>query len=74
MPKLVNQFTKTFQLLGDEPYRGFSPGSHWGTSVPQILYLLPSPNPNTLETPLPRCVYKTQISIKMIVLNQTLVR
>jgi len=61
-PKLVHQFTKTLQLLGDfvpqvpqTPYRGFAPGPHWGTSVPQTPYLLPPPNPNTLATPLYYC-------------------
>jgi len=53
-PKLVHQFTKTLQLLGDEvpqtTYRGFASGSHWGTSVPQTPYF--APNPNTLATSL----------------------
>ena len=35
------------QLLGDfvpqTPYRGFAPGPHWGTSVPQTPYLLIPP-------------------------------
>ena len=35
----VYQIEKMLQLLGDfvpqTPYRGFAPGPHWGTSVPQ---------------------------------------
>ena len=37
--KLMFVYEKVHQLLGDEvpqtPYRGFAPGPHWGTSVPQ---------------------------------------
>ena len=37
--KFTLLYTKKLQLLGDEvpqaPYRGFAPGPHWGTSVPQ---------------------------------------
>jgi len=36
--KNVHQFHILLQVLGDfvpqTPYRGFAPGSHWGTSVP----------------------------------------
>jgi len=37
--KLMFVYEKVHQLLGDfvpqTPYRGFAPGPHWGTSVPQ---------------------------------------
>jgi len=41
--KFMFSCTKRLQLLGDfvlqTPYRGFAPGPHWGTSVPQTLLL-----------------------------------
>jgi len=43
--KICASIYKTLQLLGDEvpqtPYRGFAPGVHWRTSVPQTPYILP---------------------------------
>ena len=40
-------------LVPQTSYRGFAPGTHWGTSVPQTPYFLPPPNPSNLATPLP---------------------
>jgi len=48
---------KLLQLLGDlvpqTPYRGFAPGPHWGTSVPQTPCTGRPPTFCTRFTPLP---------------------
>ena len=39
-------------LRPQTPYRGSTPGPHWGTSVPQIPWFCPPPIPNLLPPPM----------------------
>ena len=41
-----------FSFWGTTPYRGFAPGPHWGTSVPQTPYTGHPPTFCTRFTPL----------------------
>jgi len=60
------KFKKMLQLLGDEvpqtPYRGFAPGPHWGTFVPQTPRFWP-PLYQILNTPLSRDVRDRDVQV-----------
>ena len=71
--KVILPCIKTSQLLGDfvpqTPYRGFAPGPHWGTSVPQTP--LPLPGKISVEAHYDPLFYFSTIRALVIINTET---